>query len=241
MFSVNFFTWKKNFFWVCLFPTILKTHKLPSKTPKFGGKSNFLPKSSKINKNWFFFKFLRQFFRVPPEVHWVWFLGSYDFFWQKYEILNKKNFWKKKTKSTFNFFFSNTVTIIFFSALLMQKPRLFNVYLFFWKQSACCFLTFFFQKFFLFKISYFCQKKSYDLKNHTQGTSGGTLKNCRRNLKKNQFLLIFDDFGKKFDFPPNLGVFEGNLWVFKMVGNRQTQKKIFFSSKKIHGEHVWYP
>ena len=97
------------------------------------------------------------------------------------------------------------------------------------KESAFCF---FFQKFFLFKISYFCQKQSYDLKNHTQCTSGGTLKNCRRNLKKNQFLLIFDDFGKKFDFSPNLGVFEGNLWVFKMVGNRQTQKKFFFQVKK---------
>ena len=106
------------------------------------------------------------------------------------------------------------------------------------KTKRKCFLFFFFQKFFLFKISYFCQKKSYELKNYTQGTSGGTLKICRWNLKKNQFLLIFDDFSKKFDFPPNLGVFEGNLWVFKMVGNRQTQKKIFFSSKKIHGEHV---
>ena len=50
-------------------------------------------------------------------------------------------------------------------------------------------------------------------------------------------LLIFDDFGKKFDFFPNLGVSEGNLWVFKMVEKRQTQK-IFFSSRKIHGKHV---
>ena len=37
---------------------------------------------------------------------------------------------------------------------------------------------------------------------------------------------------KKIDFPPNLGVFEGNLWVFQMVGNRQTQKKIFFQAEK---------
>jgi len=44
--------------------------------------------------------------------------------------------------------------------------------------------------------------------------------------------LIFDDFGKKFDFPPNLGVFEGNLWVFKIVGNRQTAKKNFFQVEK---------
>ena len=106
------------------------------------------------------------------------------------------------------------------------------------KKKLKVLLFFFFSKIFLFKISDFCQKKSYDLKIHTQCTSGGTLKICRRNLKKNQFLLIFHDFGKKFDFSPNLGVFEGNLWVFKMVGNRQTQKKIFFSSKKNHGEHV---
>ena len=45
-------------------------------------------------------------------------------------------------------------------------------------------------------------------------------------------MLIFDDFGKKIDFPPNLGVFESNLWVFQMVGNRQTQKKIFFQVEK---------
>ena len=99
------------------------------------------------------------------------------------------------------------------------------------KESAFCF--FLFKDVFMIKISYFCQHQSYDLKNHTQGTSGGTLKICRRNLKKNRFLLIFDDFGKKFDTSPNLGVFEGNLWVPKMVGNRQTQKKIFFQVKKL--------
>ena len=155
-----------------------------------------------------------------------------------WDFEQKKFLKKKKQKALSFFFFSNTVTIIFFSAFLMQKPRLFNVYLFFWKESAFCF---FFQKFFLFKISYFCQKKSYDLKNHTQGTSGGTLKICRRNLKKNQFLLIFDDFGEKLHFWPNFWICGEHCWGHKIVGNRQTQKKIFFSSRKIHGEHVWYP
>ena len=95
----EFFYLKNFFFWVCLFPTILWPQQCSPQIQKFGQKWSFSPKSSKINKNWFFFKFLRQIFRVPPEVHWVWFLRSYDFFWQKYEILNKKNFWKKKQKA----------------------------------------------------------------------------------------------------------------------------------------------
>ena len=111
----------------------------------------------------------------------------------------------------------------------MQKPRLFNVY-FFLKRK--CFLFFFFQKFFLFKISYFCQKKSYDLKNHTQGTSGGTLKICRRNLKKNQFLLIFDDFVKNFIFDQIFG-FVGNIvGVIKSWETDKLKKKIFFQVEK---------
>ena len=55
--------------------------------------------------------------------------------------------------------------------------------------------------FFVAKSHNFVKKTPYDLKNHTQRTSGGTLKICRRNLKtKNQFLLIFDDFGEKLHF-----------------------------------------
>ena len=46
--------------------------------------------------------------------------------------------------------------------------------------------------------------------------------------KINIIILIFDDFGKKFDFPLNLGIFEGNLWIFKIVGSWQTQKIFFF-------------
>ena len=97
------------------------------------------------------------------------------------------------------------------------------------KESAFCF---FFSKIFLFKISYFCQKKLYDLKNHTHGTSGGTLKICRRNLKKINFLLIFDDFGEKLHFWPNFWICGEHCWGHKIVGNRQTQKKFFFQVEK---------
>ena len=86
----------KNIFWLCLFPTILWTQKWVPQIQKFGQKWEFSPKSSKINKNWFFFlKFLWQNFRVPPEVSWVWFLGSYNFFSPNYDILNKTNFLTK--------------------------------------------------------------------------------------------------------------------------------------------------
>ena len=37
---------------------------------------------------------------------------------------------------------------------------------------------------------------SYDHKNHTRGTLGVNLNICPWNLKKNKFLLIFDDFRK---------------------------------------------
>ena len=109
------------------------------------------------------------------------------------------------------------------------------------KKKLKVLFVFFFKNFFCSKSHIFVKKSRMTPKIIPNVLQEGTLKICRRNLKKNQFLLIFDDFGKKFDFSPNLGVFEGNLWVFKMVGNRQTQKKDFFSSKKIHGEHVWYP
>ena len=181
-----------------MFPTILKTQQCSPQIQKFGQKWSFSPKSSKINKNWCFFKFLQHIFSVPPEVPWIWFLRSYDFFWQKYEILNKKNVWKKTTKSTFFFFFFEYSNNYFFSAFLMQKPRLFNVYLFFEKKVLFCFFSF--KNCFCSKSHIFVKKSRMIFKNHTQGTSEGTLKICRRNLKKHQFLLIFDDFGKKFDF-----------------------------------------
>ena len=50
--------------------------------------------------------------------------------------------------------------------------------------------------------------------------------------KKNQFLLIFDDFGEKLHFWPNFWICEEHCWGHKIVGNRQTQKKIFFQVEK---------
>ena len=81
---------KKN--WVCLFPTILRTHKWPPENQKYLAYPNYLPKSSKINKCWFVFKFLRQIFRIPPEVPRIWFSRSYDCFWQNYDLLKSKWF-----------------------------------------------------------------------------------------------------------------------------------------------------
>ena len=44
-----------------------------------------------------------------------------------------------------------------------------------------------------------------------------------------------------FDFWPNLEFFEAHLWVLKIVGNRQTQKKIFLSGRKIYVDYDSYP
>ena len=95
----NFIFDKK--FGICLFPTILRTHKWPPQIKKYGQKWQILPKSSKINKKWFFFKFLPQISRVPPKVPWVWFLRLYNLFWQNYEILNKNCFPKEKKSKHF--------------------------------------------------------------------------------------------------------------------------------------------
>ena len=84
------------------------------------------------------------------------------------------------------------------------------------------FLPFFFFK---FKILWYCIQSSDNHKIHRQCTLGSKLKICQRNCHKNQHLFIFDDFGKNFDFWPNL---EFYLWGFKIVGNRQTQKKTIF-------------
>ena len=63
---------------VCLFPMALWTHKWDPENQNIYKKLTFLPKSWKINKNLFVFKFLPKIFRIPPEVPWVWFLSSYD-------------------------------------------------------------------------------------------------------------------------------------------------------------------
>ena len=81
----------------------------------------------------------------------------------------------------------------------------------------------------------------YDLKNHTQGTSGGALKICRRNLKKNQFLLIFDDFGENVHFCPNFWFCGEHCWGHKIVGNRQSQEKNIKTDRKLCGDNFRYP
>ena len=48
--------------------------------------------------------------------------------------------------------------------------------------------------------------------------------------KPTLILLIFYDFRKIFDFWPNLGFSEVHFWIFRIVGNRQTQKQTFFLS-----------
>ena len=59
--------------------------------------------------------------------------------------------------------------------------------------------------------------------------------------KPTLILLIFDDFGKISNFLPNFEFFEIHLWVFKIMGNRQTQKQIILMSRKNHVNNVSYP
>ena len=139
---------KNAFFWVCLFPTILWPQQCSPQIQIFGQKWSFSPKSSKINKNWFFFKFLRQIFRVPSEVPWVWFWGHTTFF---DKIMR---FWKKKTKSTFfskTRYTLNNIVFCIKSALKKIIVTVFEKK----KESAFCF---FFQKFFCSKSHIFVKK-----------------------------------------------------------------------------------
>ena len=104
------------------------------------------------------------------------------------------------------------------------------------------FLDFFFEKNFLFfcfssKYHNFVKKKSYGLEKHTQGTSGGILKICRRNLKKHQFLLIFDDFRQNWHFWSYFLISEGHLWVCKTMGNRQTHFLFSQIKREVHGDN----
>ena len=99
------------------------------------------------------------------------------------------------------------------------------------------FLVFFFVE---FKISSFLQKELYNHKSHRQGTLGSQLQICRRSCHKNQYLLIFDNFWKNLWFPPKFSFFEARFWDFKILGNRQTQKMIFSSDRKVHGDYISY-
>ena len=230
---MNFFTWKKFFFWVCLFPTILKTHKLPSKTPKFGGKSNFHQNHQKSTKIDFVSNFCDRSLEYLLKYLEYDFWGHTTFFDKNMRFWTKTIFEKKKKKAL-SF---QKIIYIEQSRFCIKSALKNNCYCIRKKKKKVLFVVFF--KNFFVQNLIFCQKKSYDLKNHTQGTSGGTLKICRRNLKKINF-CDFWWFWWKTSFLTKFWDLWGTLLGFKMVGNRQTQKKKFFSGKKIHGEHVWY-
>ena len=75
-------------FSVCLFPTIKKNSKICLIKHKFREKSKNLPKSHKINKCWFLWWFLRQFFDLDPKVSFQWISDLYDNFWGNRIMLN---------------------------------------------------------------------------------------------------------------------------------------------------------
>ena len=100
------------------------------------------------------------------------------------------------------------------------------------------FSSFFFVK---FKISSFLQKELYNHKIYRQGTLGSKQQICCRICDKNQYLLIFDNFWKNLWFSPKFSFFEARFWDFKILGNRQTQKIIFSSDRKVHGDKISYP
>ena len=86
------------------------------------------------------------------------------------------------------------------------------------KISTIVFEFFFFFK---FKISQFAQKESYNHKIDRQGTLGFKLQKSHRICRKTQHLLIFDDFGKICDFPPN---FRFSRLIFEILKFWETDK-----------------
>ena len=96
-------------------------------------------------------------------------------------------------------------------------------------------------KWIFFSNSKYCQfvKRIQQSWNLQTGNFRIKTNNFWRICQKKQHLMIFDDFGKIFDFWPNLGFFETNLWVFQIFGNRQTQKK-FSSGRKMHVNYNSY-
>ena len=120
----------KNIFWLCLFPTILWTHKWAPQIQKFGQKWQISPKSSKIQKYWWFFKFHRQIFRIPPKVPWVWFLRSYVPYWQNYDFLKKSIFWNFCNFLFKNWFNKARVNIHFCNYQKITKNNFFVILMF---------------------------------------------------------------------------------------------------------------
>ena len=85
------------FIWIFFFFSLsvsqnFKIPKMSLEKRKFGGKSQILPKSWKINKCWFLCQILQQFCSLDPKVPDLWILWLYDF-WSKlgyFELKKKK-------------------------------------------------------------------------------------------------------------------------------------------------------
>ena len=54
-------------------------------------------------------------------------------------------------------------------------------------------------------------------------------------------MLIFCDFGENFDFCSNFGFCDIHLWASRALGNRQTNKKMSETERKVHGDNFRYP
>ena len=101
---------------VCLFPQDLKNPQMSfEKTPNLAKNKMFLLKSSKINKWWFLWQFLRQIVSFDPKVHYLWILWLSDHCVRYHNILNLKKKSQKNSKNNLpffaifcHFFFSNS-------------------------------------------------------------------------------------------------------------------------------------
>ena len=109
------------------------------------------------------------------------------------------------------------------------------------RENVKNFNNFFWVFFVKFKISSFPQKELYNHEIYRQGTLGSKQQISRRICDKNQYLLIFDNFWKNLWFSPKFSFFEARFWDFKILGNRQTQKIIFSSDRKVHRDKISYP
>ena len=54
-------------------------------------------------------------------------------------------------------------------------------------------------------------------------------------------MLIFYDFDQNFEFCSNFQFYEIHLWDSGALGNRQTNKKISETERKVHGDNFRYP
>ena len=98
------------FWWLCLFPMVLWTHKWTPENKNISKKLKFSPKSSKINICWFLSKFHRQSLKYVYKVPSRWFISSNFNFWWFYDVL-KSN--KEFEFLNFHVFFTNYLHLWF--------------------------------------------------------------------------------------------------------------------------------